>query len=583
MKLKFLLFSKCSLFRFPLRNAKILSEWVKFANRGPSWKPSRWNSICSRHFDKGDFREYLSRKCLKKDAIPTVITKNAISYETYHLTGSPDDTRAGHLETDDYVVSSADEGKAETSELVEMCRLCGERADNLTCNPMRMLDEPEVELMFRKCLPAVNIHIDTDQSRAICCDCVTQLKQYSDFIDKVLSYQRELSANEHYDNFATTEHNLVHGSATECCIKPSTPNSNATLFIKQEPINVKQEKVDNSNRRPLSVQLPTVSPSLCFNPFADSKKIKLMQHEVNVPKLEIGTTYCCACDRIFGNNYEYRSHKCTSSEQCIDRELGNNCEIMEIITLNNPVSFIDLAEDENVTTLDPRLMKTESTSEIEQKERLEFEHAYAKRATNTCNLKQEIVDSNNDVSDSGYDHNDQYGENEEQAQHFNPSIEDAPQFHFECQKCNMSFVSQDLLDEHSATLHPIKMKICSICNAEFKSSVEYLIHKSKVHAHRYSCKQCKRKFSNLPMLRSHERLCTRESKDICLSCRHCGKSIQNLAVMKKHLSICTGRQNETVDGSQNRGHWQNCRSNTRIQLFVSVIHFRLFYTCIFTR
>lgn len=533
-----------------MKEPRILIEWIKFTNRGLNWKPSRWNSICSRHFVKSDFREDLSRKCLKKDAIPTILTKNTISYETFHFSpGSPEDIGTIQSEQDDYIVSRVEDGKG-PSEIIEMCRLCGERADGLTCNPVRTLDEPEIELMFRKCLPAVNIYGCMDQCRAICVECIAQLRQYSDFIDKVFAYQREAGCNESFDSFAANENNQVNGNVS-LYRKSSTPNP-STIFIKQEPINVKQEKVDNSHRRPFTVQAPMTSPSMCLNPYAESMKITgIMQQEVHAPKTEIGSTYCQLCDRIFGNNFEFRSHKCTSAE-LMDRDQGNNCEIMEVITLNNPVSYIDLAEDENITGIEPMRLKTESFSEIERKERLEFEHAYAKRATNTsCNLKQEIIDPNNDASENGYDYADQFTEHEEQQGfHQNSYFEGAHPTYYNCSKCNQSFVSQELLDEHSAYSHPLNPRVCSICSAEFKSSYDYLIHKSKVHLNRFQCKQCKQKFNTPSILRSHQRLCTRESEDFYFSCRHCGKSIRNLGIMKKHLNNCIGKHTDSVEKMQ---------------------------------
>lgn len=445
------------------------------------------------------------------------------------------------------------DGSKAPSEVAEICRLCGERADNLTCNPLRSLDEPEIDLMCRKCLPAVNINAYMDQSRITCTDCIAQLKQYSDFIDKVLAYQRELGIGENYDSYASSENGLVTGNRRSGGIKPSTPNPNPILFIKQEPINVKQEKVDSSNRRPFTIQVPTTSPSICPNPFAEPKKIKgIVQPESNLPKIESSSTYCRECDRIFVNSFEFRSHECSSADQNADREQGNNCEIMEVITLNNPISFIDLAEDENATNSEPRKPKLEGLFEFQQRERLEFEHAYAKRVANTsCNLKQEIIDSYNDASQNGYDFNYQMTENDDNQGMFS---EEASQIYFDCSKCNQAFVSQELLDEHCTNLHPVKLKICSICSAEFKSNYEYLIHKNKMHVQRFHCKQCKQKFYTQSALKFHERLCTRDSKDFCFSCRHCGKSQRNLAVMRKHLGTCTGKMSEVpvvpVDGQQ---------------------------------
>lgn len=484
---------------------------------------------------------------MKKDAIPSIVTKSNISYETYHITtGSADeDARTSQSEHEDYGPTTSDDSKI-ASELLELCRLCGDRADNLTCNPLRSLDDPEVDLFARKCFPTINIHNSMEHSRIVCTDCMTQLKQFSEFIDKVLSYQRELGFSDHFGSYATSENSLVNGSRTQCRTKASTPNLSATMFIKQEPVNVKQEIVESSIRRPFTAQVPKTSPSLCLNPFAESKKFKgFVQQEMNSPKTEIGSTYCQACDRIFANNFEFRSHNCSSAEQNTDREQGNNCEIMEVITLNNPVSFIDLAEDENGPGNEQRKPKTESFCD-ERRVRLEFEHAYAKRESATnCNLKQEIIDSNNDNSQQGYDYAEQATENDENvlSQHFENSdqVLSNPQ-------CYQSFVSQQLMDEHANQVHRlVKPKICPICSAAFNSSKEYLLHKTKIHSQRFQCKRCRRKFNTQSIQRFHEQRCMRRSKDFGLSCRHCGKNIRNLAAMKRHLGICTGKLSESTE------------------------------------
>lgn len=550
-----------------------MAEWIKFTNRGPNWKPSRWNSICSRHFDKSDFREYLSRKCLKKEAIPNIVTKNNISYETYHISnGSPDDARTecNQLEQD-YEVR-VDSNKAASETAPEMCRLCGERAENLTCNPQRSLDDPEMDLLCRKCLPTVNFNNNCgEHSRTICTDCVAQLKQYSSYIDRILSYQRDL--NENIDNYATNNNHLSNGRPIEGETKSSTPTSNAALFIKQEPVNVKQEKVDNSNRRPLTTHIPKMSPSLCLNPFAESKKVvNLVHQEIALPKTEMNSTYCHDCNHIFANSNEFQWHECSHSGQNTDREQGNNCEIMEVITLNNPISFIDLAEDENVTNAEPRKPKPENLCEFERRERLEFEHAYAKRITSaSCNLKQEIIDSYNDASQNGCD----YTENDEHLFNQSGYFDESEQIYYNCTKCHQLFVSQELLDEHVAHSHPLKYKICSICNAEFKSTYDYLIHKSKVHTQRIQCKQCKHKFNTPSILTLHERLCTRESKDFCFSCRRCGKSIRNLAAMKKHLNYCQ-RKIESIDAHQPKMSLNEHEQRFRLKNLVGVFLFGFF-------
>lgn len=56
--------------RFPTE-ADLCKKWIEFSGRR-DWKPTKWSSICSRHFEKQCFKEYLHKKCLRPDAIPTI-------------------------------------------------------------------------------------------------------------------------------------------------------------------------------------------------------------------------------------------------------------------------------------------------------------------------------------------------------------------------------------------------------------------------------------------------------------------------------------------------------------------------------
>lgn len=60
----------CMPCRFPAE-ADLCKKWIAFSGRR-DWKPTKWSSICSRHFKKHCFKEYLHKKCLRPDAIPTI-------------------------------------------------------------------------------------------------------------------------------------------------------------------------------------------------------------------------------------------------------------------------------------------------------------------------------------------------------------------------------------------------------------------------------------------------------------------------------------------------------------------------------
>ena len=65
-----------SLHRFPFdqKHVQILEKWIEFVNI-PSFKPSKTSRICSLHFlDSDYFINHLGKKCLNRQAIPTVTT-----------------------------------------------------------------------------------------------------------------------------------------------------------------------------------------------------------------------------------------------------------------------------------------------------------------------------------------------------------------------------------------------------------------------------------------------------------------------------------------------------------------------------
>lgn len=598
--------------RFPLTNPELLAKWIKFTDRGLNWRPSRWSSICSRHFDSSDFREYLSRKCLKKTAIPTIVTKNNISYETYQIceNNSCENTRTMHSELDDDLAVAAMEqsqhNEKSESEAIENCRLCGERGDEhllSNSNPTATLDDHEIDAMFRKCLPTVSIHSDVDQSRAVCVDCVSQLRQYSDFIDKVLSYQRDLDLQSNNDSFISTE-NILRGKGINFCPKNQTSSTaDATMFIKQEPINVKQEIFDNSTKKQngfeftTQILTPPAASAIVTSAATgiDSKKqINVVQQEIRLPNADIDmTTYCRLCDRIFGSNFEFKMHNCCAhsfnndSQEPQNSNANNNCEIMEIITLNNPVSFIDLAEDDNnAANCEINQLKMENNVDAERRERVERDHAYAKRMTSTpCQMKQEIVEGNYSDLEFSFAESEAHStvlENEDQNTcSLDASISQISQpignTEVACPKCNQMFASQQLIEEHTQSMHTLKNKICSICSAEFKSVYDFLLHKNKMHS--VQCKQCKQKFSTSLALKKHERQCTSESTDFCYSCRHCGKRIKNLIKMKEHLRICTEKPNPSEGNSLSNVSFQNdatVNKRMSLQKFICDICYRTF-------
>ncbi|XP_028168382.1 THAP domain-containing protein 2-like [Ostrinia furnacalis] len=61
--------AKYSFHRFPT-NEDVRKTWLKLINR-PNWIPTKYATLCSKHFDSKCFRKIGARITLKKCAIPT--------------------------------------------------------------------------------------------------------------------------------------------------------------------------------------------------------------------------------------------------------------------------------------------------------------------------------------------------------------------------------------------------------------------------------------------------------------------------------------------------------------------------------
>lgn len=516
------------------------------------------------------------------------MTKNNISYETYHIADHSSTSNSQYGDED--VSECIDDKETESAANVQQnrcdklriigCRLCGDRIEeSVKTGFTKRIDDNEVDEMLRKCLPSISIsRHSTDYLNVICQDCTSQLRRYSDFVDKVLIYQRDF---ERENNAETSFEQMIF----EPRGSDSSGTSNNALFIKQEPINVKQEILDNSNKKPqetLSVmkisQMPSTSAISHSAPSSTSdQRINVVEQSlVHWPRI-CANTFCQLCERIFINNSEMKSHACTGSQKpSTDRvetmngtsNNNNNCEIMEIITLNNPVSFIDLAEDEYATAEHAAVCKKEIVIDVDRRERVDIEHAYAKRSTmtvpsasSTCKLKQEI-EMNYDAEPNEDNICDATAIGD--AATGSPTavlaadVCAATQESFICSKCDQVFSTNSLLVEHSHKMHPLKNRISAICSAEFKSTYEYLLHKNKVHVSDYRCQQCTRKFATRLALKHHMRhICPINSMDCYYSCRHCGKFMRNRLKMKEHLQNCVQNPKKEIKFSSRNNNLAN--------------------------
>lgn len=69
-----------SFFKFPLKNKKILNEWMKRIRR-ENFTPNAHSTLCSENFLESDFnyQNFTNKRLLKKDAVPSIFSFSAPS------------------------------------------------------------------------------------------------------------------------------------------------------------------------------------------------------------------------------------------------------------------------------------------------------------------------------------------------------------------------------------------------------------------------------------------------------------------------------------------------------------------------
>lgn len=445
------------------------------------------------------------------------------------------------------------------------CTLCGHLyEDDADANGFLNIDDGSVYSMVRKCFPTTSIRHNTE-SPQICCDCSQLLRQFSDLIDKVMAYQKELQIKLNHMSEAPSETRLSGGrTAVGGCKEVSS------IVIKQEPVNVKQETIDISNKR--SVIIPDSNLSKSIIPTISSfYSNKVDNVEGSIAQTRVPgyiSWFCDLCDRIFFNQVELESHMCQpAKDRSRDNSTNNNCEIMEIITLNNSVGFIDLADEEYIPL--NGAMKVEHIGDLERRERVEYDHPYAKRidAYHT-KLKQEIHDDSSYSSDSNIelynpssnsltvDLSNSVSGNESDMNPSSPNVlpdaEMMPNKLMFCQKCDICFENIEAFENHCRSMHTLKNKVCAICNADFKSVHDYLVHKNKMHAVGHQCILCRRTFAFKHALINHKRFsCAPIIADMIHICKHCNKRHQNRTKLNKHYKTCTSNSTKFRINNEN--------------------------------
>lgn len=563
---------------------------MAFTERGPLWKPSRWSSICSRHFLASDYRDHIFRKCLKRSAVPSVRVRQPFD-TVLHFDAGDERFQSSHQvmvprQSTAQPKPQAGHTTSTSATLQLYCRLCA-RNDPGTRN----LDEVAIGQAFQKSFPNLVLDPDVRMSRQVCCDCLVQLNGVVQFIDRIVATQTELNLRLGSLSTLSTSLNEYREVSEAAVLSPETVTKTAPavrpptlivssrtpattnfqlpkiVHIKQEPLqllaNVKQEFVDSHRTATVSVAQPIkYPPCLEFQPDNDA--------------------FCEFCDVYFINNLELKTHiinyhnstdmgdhdeQHQTHESQTTNHTNSNCEIMEIITLEN--AFINLAEETEpsvVTSEDlqhhvasedmiplERVLKVEHFNDYEQRELqsslIRREHSYSRRsdsedvmfaahsarngaALQDCRIfKQEVKALETTHTDSA-----QVLHTISMAAHQQwsslsvieplnkPEESQDPLSMYQCNECPYQCLLLIELQQHIETDHRIvaaEVFTCVECSDSFSTRLQRLLHRFR--AHRAS------KSSSMLLARR---------KPIILHCSNCAQKFTTKAAWKNHRMVC---------------------------------------------
>ncbi|XP_053958889.1 uncharacterized protein LOC128863655 isoform X1 [Anastrepha ludens] len=310
-----------SFHKFPFKRQELMQKWLDFSQRGPDWQPSKWSAICSRHFRDEDFNCSADRRILKKTAVPCVpVSKHLQGTENANIPTQHNEeiSKESCLQQTKEKVPTAcakpstetleegcedfeeeDERRLRSAHLPNSpsapkikCRLCGSACLSVVSFSTNF----EIYGMIQKCFPTLNIQKDDHLPKEMCRVCLKRLESFSRFVDKVLETQSELQRK------YRTEKANNSARAVERQLK-----------VKQEPVvRVKQEVAEG------------------LESFLSDD-------------LEMGVDEACDQEQETESNVEHKYDFC-DFPMLNAQDIINNCDIMEIINLDDP--FINIPDDD---------------------------------------------------------------------------------------------------------------------------------------------------------------------------------------------------------------------------------------------
>lgn len=578
--------------------------------------PSRWSRVCSSHFTSDDFKENIYRKCLKRTAVPSIKKKlfNFTITQSFDEEDEPivneDILAAGHqlqqqiiddvcaININESIVNyTTGQQHVQTQSLHHKmyeitCRLCAQTISDINGN-IQSIDDTAIMSIFTKCFPTITLELCDNYPTKICNDCLMKLKQFSQFVERVQAAQYDFTnGNSIVNQFTSLPQVIATTTTTSTTNKSINDNNNANnsnhkyittnntnepiirdtskaIVIKQEPfVNVKQEVIDFS-RTGTTLRLQDN-----FLPNTDA--------------------YCEFCDAYFINNFELKNHIVNyHSSRCRENatKTANNCEIMEIITLDN-IMMIDLvgksannrsdtiANDEEMIEspsspiampCPATILKVETLNDLEQRENLSkfvlTEHSYFKSSTineNSSILACKPVVKVLKQEDGVQVHQQQQQQHQTvyaaqfttTAPIFDELLDAAFESIVEPKSCidndiqpQINVIEEIIGAESDIPL--ISPKICAICFQEFFDIYQYLVHKKIYHSHivavvkkwnpkRFSamCQDCSVQFHTKLAYTNHRNYMCPVRRGITYQCPYCRLNFVQWLEMRQHSKKC---------------------------------------------
>uniref|UniRef100_A0A336LPT7 CSON015426 protein n=1 Tax=Culicoides sonorensis TaxID=179676 RepID=A0A336LPT7_CULSO len=496
----------------------LCQKWIEFSGR-TDWRPTRWSSICSRHFEKNCFKKFLMRKCLRPDAIPTLAKdgkeqsgnkscerndsldvstpkesirkkrkfpefeeSNSEVNEEEVITTEYDDETPENDYVDQLTQEENDETVLEDEAdlerlVVTLCRLCAG-----TFELKQLVSYSSFLNLIIKCFPTLNLENYEYFPKQICTDCREKLISFSIFIDKTMAAQNYLT-----DKLV---HNLPNISENFFDNKKIMPR------IKQEPIVViKEEKIDKKIEfcGKTKGTLHGLKDKITFKDSKHCEIIKIVN--LNTPLIDLK------------NNLQPSSPQRNFAEAQININQSNLHQ--KRVTTPHVKAL-----DDDIEILSPTPMKVEEIIEGDDIEEIHMEpqiplkvdHNYSRSPyTGKIEILEERV-FKTEITEPTL-----FGSITSGSDDTNYELNRL------CSICNFIFDSSQALKQHNLDNHSESIsssrkenfRVCTLCNTGFRSIYTYLQHKQELHG----------------------------KKRIFVDCRHCGKIFISRKILMKHIKF----------------------------------------------